>query len=241
MPPTSGLNAFLKGYLLLFDWREAPAYSAATGGALLVVFVVLEYLVGPRTHILDWLGLAQPPAWGRIVALSTIAVLGTLLVGAKLRAVGLPPFSAWTSVEALFLVQVVVIASAVFVALNIAALRVQTGWQLIAGAAVTEIMWGFYQELIYRGILQTELVRRFGAVAGIVVANTAFVFGPLHFYLLIGQTSVQSKEVLFAATFATGLIFAYIVLRTRNVILVGLMHGIGDAVANVPHVFHATS
>jgi len=37
---------------------------------------------------------------------------------------------------------------------------------------------------------------------------------------------------------ATGVIFGSIVLRTRNVTFVGIIHGIGDAVANVPPVIH---
>ena len=50
--------------------------------------------------------------------------------------------------------------------------------------------------------------------------------------------ATQAKEILFGATFAMGLTFGYITFRTRNVAFVGVMHGIGDAVVNVPHVFH---
>jgi membrane protease YdiL (CAAX protease family) len=44
------------------------------------------------------------------------------------------------------------------------------------------LLWGFYQEVMYRGILQTELVRRWGPLWGILVSNSLFTFGPLHFY-----------------------------------------------------------
>jgi membrane protease YdiL (CAAX protease family) len=240
MPAKSRLNVFLRGYLLLFERREAPSYSPKTGIALLIAFFFMEYLVGPRASILQWFGVAQPPSWARIIVLSAIAMLATLLARAKLSDVGLLPFSRWTAGETIYVGQAFLVGAAIFMFINLATLRAQPGaaMQLVAISAATEIIWGFYQELIYRGLLQTELARRFGAIAGIVVANVLFVFGPLHFYEFSGSSAPLSKAIFFSATFAIGLIFGYIALRTRNVMFVGILHGVGDAVANVPQFLH---
>ena len=233
------LNILLRGYLLLFEWRQAAAYTAATGAALLVVFCTLEYAVGPRTHILNMLGIDQPAPWQRVLALTALAVLGARLVGARFSDIGLLRPTQWTSTEVLYLAQAITIGVAILVVVNFDALRSLPSmmWPTIALAYVTQLIWGFYQELIYRGILQTELVRTFGAVAGIVVANIAFTIGPLHFHELAGPAPDLAKEIMFGSIFAIGLIFGYLMHRTRNIVFVGLLHGIGDAVSNVPHVF----
>jgi membrane protease YdiL (CAAX protease family) len=232
------IPAFLRGHLFLYGRREGPSYSVATGLALLALFVLLEYAVGPRAHILKWLGLGAPPIWERVAALVVVAIIAALLVGARPRDIGLVAPGKWTATEALYLAQVLVIASGIYIAIHWTALGALSpvGLQLVAAAIATEILWGFYQELIYRGLLQTELVRRYGAVIGILVANLAFVIGPLHFYVWSGGGTLQSKLIFFGATFAIGLIFGYIFLRTRNVLLIGIFHGVGDAFVNTAHL-----
>ncbi len=77
------------------------------------------------------------------------------------------------------------------------------------------------------GIDRPLIDRRFGAVAGALVANLAFTFGPLHFYHIASMQSVTSVAIVMAAIFAIGLVFAFIYARTRNIWLVGLLHGVG--------------
>jgi membrane protease YdiL (CAAX protease family) len=102
----------------------------------------------------------------------------------------------------------------------------------MCGAAMsvlaTQLLWGFYQELIYRGILQTELVRRWGTLAGIFVSNILFTFGPLHFYHIQGVRANPSHEWIFAAIFVTGLFFGFLFRRSSNLWIVGIFHGVGD-------------
>ncbi len=90
---------------------------------------------------------------------------------------------------------------------------------------ITYLIWGFYQELMYRGILQTELVRRWGPVAGILVSNTLFTFGPLHFYHFAGMSPLP----MFTWIFAIGLFFGVLLWRSGNLWIVGVLHGVGDA------------
>ena len=97
-----------------------------------------------------------------------------------------------------------------------------------AGVVVfANLLWGFYQELVYRGILQTELVRRWGVLAGILVSNLLFTFGPLHFYHF--STSVPGQAFpLFVGIFSIGLFFGVVFWRSSNLVVVGVLHGLGN-------------
>ena len=98
---------------------------------------------------------------------------------------------------------------------------------IVGSAFVPYLFYGFYQEVVYRGILQSELVRRWGALAGILVSNLLFTFGPLHWHYL---SSPASRAVpLYAATFAIGLFFGLLFWRSGNLWMVAVSHGIGNA------------
>jgi len=69
-----------------------------------------------------------------------------------------------------------------------------------------------------RATSYTSLVRRWGAVRGILVSNIVFTFGPLHFYHFArGFASLP----LFAAIFLTGVFFATLFERSGNLWMVG--------------------
>ena len=85
------------------------------------------------------------------------------------------------------------------------------------------LCWGFYQEWIYRGFIQTELTRRFDAATAILLANIIFTLGPLHFYHLY-----NGNYMILAATFGIGLIFGILYHRSYNLWIVGILHGIGN-------------
>jgi len=85
-----------------------------------------------------------------------------------------------------------------------------------------EFLYGFYQEFLYRGILQTELVKRWGVWIGITVSNLVFTFGPEHFHFY------KSNLVGFAFMFCLGLLFSFLYYRFKNLITIGIWHGIGN-------------
>ena len=91
------------------------------------------------------------------------------------------------------------------------------------------LVYGFYQEVLYRGLLQTELVRRWGPVAGILTGNLLYTFGPLHYYYFFAKASLAAP--MFAAIFAIGLLFAVVFHRTGNLWIVATMHAFGNAYA----------
>jgi membrane protease YdiL (CAAX protease family) len=225
------LGPLARGWLLWFERRDPPSYAAVAGIGLLLIFVVLEFVIGPRASIVGLLGLAPPPAWARIGGLLLLALVAVrFLARVKLRDAGFVPPWRWRAAESLYLTQVLFAAGAVFHVLRGGELRhaVHTGaWEPVALGLGVAMLWGFYQELVYRGILQTELSRRFGEIPGGLIANLAFTFGPLHFYHLANMSSPTSAAVMMASIFAIGLLFTFLYARTRNVWLVGLMHGVG--------------
>lgn len=108
---------------------------------------------------------------------------------------------------------------------------------VLASSSATRILWtvfvpylffGFFQEVLYRGMLQTELVRRWGVLVGIVVSNSLYTFGPQHFYYFFSARSLAISQ--FASIFAIGLLFAMVFRRSGNLWLVGVMHAIGNSI-----------
>jgi membrane protease YdiL (CAAX protease family) len=78
-------------------------------------------------------------------------------------------------------------------------------------------------------MLQTELVRRWGPLTGILVSNLLYTFGPLHYYYLFSKASLAVP--MFASIFAVGLLFAIVFHRTGNLWIVAIMHAFGNAYA----------
>lgn len=235
---TRRISPLLRGYLLLFDQAGPPAFSQSTGLRLLLIFVVLEFVIGPRAGILTWFRIAAPPVWMRIAVMLTLTWLAAV-VWAKARPgdIGFLAASKWTTTEVLFAAQAS-LAIVVFAVLQSAPLKlhegISAGWLVLGAVTGTQLLWGLYQELIYRGILQSELTRRWGRLTGPIAANFAFTFGPLHFYHVAtayrahSTSSWEFAGIVLGATFAIGLVFALMFHRTRNIWLVGVLHGLGD-------------
>ncbi len=99
----------------------------------------------------------------------------------------------------------------------------QNGWSIMIVSFIFYLSWGFYQEWIYRGFIQTELTRRYNAAVAIILANLIFTFGPLHFYQLH-----QGNYIIIGATFLIGLVFGILYHRSYNLWIVGILHGIGN-------------
>ena len=219
-----------RGHVFLFEGAPAPTYSASAGLRLLLIVLLLEGVLGPRLWIASLLSIPIPPVWIRVPLLLGCALLAVRFVaGVWLSRIGFRPWRVWTRTETSYLVQVVLIANVVFCLLFADRLRAlfaeSSAWSSASVALLTSFLWGFHQELMYRGILQTELVRRWGSVPGILVANLLYTFGPLHFY----HVSVGSRALpMFAGIFAIGLLFAVVFRRSGNLWIVAVMHGIGN-------------
>jgi membrane protease YdiL (CAAX protease family) len=223
-------GAHWRGHLFLFDGERKPMYEAGKGLRLLLLFVVLEGVVGPRLALFGWLRLPVPPFWLRVPLLLGIALLAVRFgAGLKLSAIGLYRWREWSETERSYFFQVLVLANVVFGVLFAGRLKEalsQPGLlERVWSVFLPYLLWGFYQEVVYRGILQTELVRRWGPLRGILASNALFTFGPLHFYHF-SQTSPALP--MFAGIFAIGLFFAVLFWRSGNLWMVGLFHGVGN-------------
>ncbi len=221
-------NVHIRGHLLLFDKRSVPEYDAATGTRLLLIAIGVE---GLRLGAVRWLYPAVPLLILVLVLLACALVLVRFVAPLKLWQIGLYPWKEWHPVEKSYFVQLLVIANIVFPLVFASRLQLilaqpsplATVWNLF----VPYLFFGFYQEVVYRGMLQSELVRRWGAFAGILVANVFYTFGPLHWNYFWAHSSVAIP--MFAGIFAIGLFFGVLFRRSGNLWIVAVIHGIGNA------------
>jgi membrane protease YdiL (CAAX protease family) len=225
------LAPHLRGHLFLFDAKPTPAFDPSSGARLLWIFLFLEGFLGPRLWILRPLGMPGPPFWVRVPLLLGLALL-LVRYFARLEPsqLGLRPWRRWTTTEKSYFLQVLLLANVVFLLLfagRIRAIVDRPSWPSAAIALPVYLVWGFYQELMYRGILQRVLVTRWGPLPGILVSNLVYTFGPLHFYHFTGKTIPQALP-MFAGIFAIGLFFAVLMWRSGNLWMVGIFHGLGD-------------
>ena len=226
--PRRGLSVHWRGHFLLFDKKSAPVYDASAGVRLLLIAVAVEAL---RLVVVRWFHAALPLLILVLVLLACALLLVRFAARLKLSQIGLYPWREWYPVEKSYFVQLLVIANIVFPLVFADRLRLimaqpfvlSTVWNVF----VPYLFYGFYQEVVYRGILQSELVRRWGALIGVLIANVFYTFGPLHWYYFSSRSSVAVP--MFASIFAIGLFFGVLFRRSGNLWIVAVIHGIGNA------------
>jgi len=166
-----------------------------------------------------------------LLLLAGLLALVHFVARIELSQIGLYPWGDWRPVEKSYFVQLLVIANVVFPLMFASRLRLilaqPSALATIWSSFVPYLFFGFYQEVVYRGILQSELVRRWGAFVGILSANLFYTFGPLHWYYFAAQTSLAVP--MFAGIFAIGLFFGVLFWRSGNLWIVAIIHGIGNA------------
>jgi membrane protease YdiL (CAAX protease family) len=214
-------GALWRGHVFLFDKApRAAAYTETAGTRLLLIGAGLEAIRLTRTQFLP----AGLPLWLEISIYLAMALVATrVFARVSWTQIGFSPWAQWNAIEKSYLIQVVILVNVVFLAIS-------GGTASINWAAFAPyLIYGFYQEVLYRGLLQTDLVRRWGAVAGILLSNLLFTFGPLHYYYFGSPASVAVP--MFGAIFAIGLLFAVVFHRSGNLWIVAIMHAFGNAYA----------
>ena len=225
----SGLGAHWRGHVMLFPKRSLPRSDAA-GLRLLVIFFLLEGVLGPRLSLLSMLHVSVPPPWLRIPMMLSIALLAIrFFARVNFSDMGLYRWRSWSATEKSYFLQVLVIANVVFIVILAGRLQAiiasHSAFEHLWSVFLPNLLWGFYQELLYRGILQAELIRRFSLWPGIIISNLAYTFGPLHFcHFARGASAIP----MFAAIFAIGLFFGFMFHRSGNLWLPAIFHGIGN-------------
>jgi membrane protease YdiL (CAAX protease family) len=230
----SAFKELILAHALQFERPERARYDAAAGTRLLLAFVLVGLVLQPGLRALAraagfarefWVGPAM-------VVTLTIAVILAVRGLARLgtSAIGLHRWAAWTPRERIYALTVVPLAAVAFAIVfreQFARLAETQGWlRLLALTIPTGLLWGMVQEFIYRGLLQTDLVRRFGGIIGVLLANIVFTFGPLHFkYLALGAEAGPHWNIL-AAIFGIGLLFGVLYQRSGNLWISAIMHGL---------------
>jgi len=172
------------------------------------------------------------PLWVLLPLLLAIALASVpKLARMRLSRLGLRRWNEWTSTEKSYFLQVVLLASMFFLIVLIPA-----HWRAAGDSSLIRSLWGvflpylffgFYQELVYRGMLQSELVRRLGAPAGIAGANLLYTFGPLHWSYFGSPASTAWP--MFLSIFLIGLFFGVLYHRSANLWIPACFHAIGNA------------
>ena len=222
----------VRAHALRFETPLAPTYGNAAGMRVLVAFLVVGVgMFFALRFLSDAVGVRGLPAanLGFVFALlAAFVVAQRALVDVPMADVGLRRFADWTRRERLYFLQIVPLAAVVFAFVfggHLLALREQRGLaEFLLFSVLTGLVWGMVQEFLYRGWLQTELTRRFGATAGLLAANVAFTFGPLHIDYLVGPASARWGGLV--AVFSIGLFFGFVYRRSGNVWIPAVMHGL---------------
>jgi len=227
-PEPRGLSVHLRGHVLLFGKGPASGYEGSAGTRLLLVAVVLE---AGRLVAVNRLYPRVPLAILIPLLLAAALLSVRFVAGLKLSQIGFHPWREWNAIEKSYFIQLLVIANVVFPMVFAARLRTMlaqpsvlwTVWSVF----VPYLFFGFYQEVVYRGILQSELIRRWGVFIGILVSNALYTFGPLHEYYFSSRASFAIP--MFASIFAIGLFFGVLFRRSDNLFIVAVIHGIGNS------------
>jgi len=227
LPPVQ-LDALWKGHVFRFGRQpETATYGNTAGARLVMIAVGLEVVRLARQP----LRLSSLPLVVEIaIYLVAVLVLTRFVAGVTWDQIGFRRLALWNATEKAYFFEVLMLVNLVFLLLFGERIRTVMSdpsamWKLF----VPYLVFGFYQEVVYRGLLQTELVRRWGATAGILASNTLFTFGPLHYQYLSKKPTIALP--MFAAIFAIGLLFAFVFHRSRNLWIVATMHAFGNAYA----------
>ena len=230
------IHPFLRGHLFLFNPHKTKDYTSQQGFKLLMIFLLVEIILRPIIVVGSKSFKITNHYWWLALIIITLTVLSYLLVRifTKMNSsqVGLYAWKHWTKTEKLYFLQIIPITIIVFSFFSLSQLKLLSTRPNLLGIClfnfIPQIIWGFYQELLYRGILQTELVRRWGSWKGILVSNSIFTFGPLHDYHFLIAEKNMSHLWIFIAIFIIGLFFSILFKRSGNLWIIGIMHGLGN-------------
>lgn len=224
----------IAAHALRFERPERGSYDAATGSRLLIAFVLVGLVLHPALKaVAKAAGLADEYWVGPAIVVTLLAaviLVMNVFVRSGWEAIGLHAWGQWTARERIYALTVIPLVTVVFAIIFSGQFGQLASTHGLAGLLLVSVpvglLWGFVQELIYRGLLQTELVRRLGSVPGVLMANIVFAFGPLHFYHFRLGAGAAQPWGMFAAIFGIGLLFGVLYRRSNNLWIPAVMHGL---------------
>lgn len=209
---------------------DESIFKANPNNKLLMISVLMLVCIKPALDfILGYLGLDNNHYVSLIEQIILIAILciSVIKIGnIRLSQIGIDAWKNWDqkNKRIFFIVTpIVLIAFSLLFISNLKTLMNHSELYEIGFVIFLRVfLYGFYQELLYRGILQTELIKRWGFWIGTIISNLIFTFGPEHFHFY------TSTSIGFAVMFCLGLLFSIIFYRSKNLVSVGIWHGIGS-------------
>ena len=221
---------------MLFNSLKVTDYTPRQGFKILLIFVLVEITIRPLLILTSKSFAITDSLWWLAVYVVTLTTLSYLLVTrlAKIdtRQIGFYEWKTWSLTEKYYFLQIIPITIIVFSFFTWTQLKVLYNRpnliEICLFKLTPQIVWGLYQEFLYRGLLQTELVRRWRTWKGILISNLVFTFGPLHDYHFAIAERQPSHLWIFAAIFLVGLFFGLLFKRSGNLWIIGIMHGIGN-------------
>jgi len=98
---------------------------------------------------------------------------------------------------------------------------------------VTGMAVGVGQELTFRGLIYTGLFEKFGVKWAVIISTLLFALGSIHsvrLYAYFTNDYIFETLLLLGIFILAGLFFAWVRVRTENIIIPAVVHGVGNAV-----------
>jgi membrane protease YdiL (CAAX protease family) len=98
---------------------------------------------------------------------------------------------------------------------------------------VTGIAVGFGQELTFRGLIYTGLLKKIGMKWAVVLSTFCFLLGSIHsirLYAYLMNDYIMETILLVGIFILAGLFFVWVRIKTNNILIPSIIHGIGNAI-----------
>ena len=98
---------------------------------------------------------------------------------------------------------------------------------------LTGLFVGFGQELTFRGLIYTGIFKKYGMKSAVIISTLCFALGSIHsvrLYTYFMNDYIFETLLLLAIFILAGLFFVWVRIKTNNIIIPAIIHGVGNAV-----------
>lgn len=98
---------------------------------------------------------------------------------------------------------------------------------------LTGLVVGFGQELTFRGLIYTGIFKKYGIKSAVIISTICFALGSIHsvrLYTYFMNDYIFETLLLLAIFILAGLFFVWVRIKTNNIIIPSIIHGVGNAV-----------
>lgn len=98
---------------------------------------------------------------------------------------------------------------------------------------LTGFVIGIGQELTFRGLIYTGLYKKYGMKWAVVLSTLFFTLGSIHsvrLYHYFVNDYIFETFLLLAIFISAGLFFVWVRIKTNNVMIPSIIHGVGNAI-----------